>query len=311
MDWNSYDINRDNIYKILKDNGYKHLSYSQLLTYNSCPYKWKKNYADNIKEVSIGIDLLFGTAMHEVIQTWLTCMYETTEKNANEMDLELLLKNIMISEYKKGLEVGRGHFSSSVELREYLSYGINILRELKKRRQELFPLLGYNLIGIESPIVYTVNEDKKIVFVAFLDVVLQHKKTNDVIIIDLKTSYNGWNVKKKKDFKTIMQLLLYKQYYSKYHSLLIDKITILYVIAKKKLWEHSEFPQKRFQKFSPPSGSVSIKKSLKNVDDMIAYCYNDDGTYNKTQIYTKCKDKTICQYCHLYKTIHCDWKSEN
>ena len=47
------------------------ISYSQLSMYNDCPLRWKLNYVDKLSISESNIYLIFGTAMHEVIQTYL------------------------------------------------------------------------------------------------------------------------------------------------------------------------------------------------------------------------------------------------
>ena len=62
------------------------ISYSQLSMFSECPQRWKLNYIDKITESEPSIHLIFGTAMHEVIQSWLEIMYYDSVKNANKID---------------------------------------------------------------------------------------------------------------------------------------------------------------------------------------------------------------------------------
>lgn len=310
MDWNSYNFGRDDVYPKLKELGYTHLSHSQIATFNACEWKWKKTYGEKIKEKSVSIELIFGTAMHYVIQEWLTCMYSQSAKKANEMNLVELLKSTLIHEYKQSMIGRTEHYSNAIQLREYTYYGQEILNELIKRRTELFPLRDHTLLGIELPLIVDVDESKKIVFTAFLDIVLKNTKTDEITIIDLKTSRQGWNDKKKKDDNTKMQLLLYKKYFSLQYNVPIEKINVLYLILKRILYSHSDFEQKRIQKFIPASGSVSLKKASIHIERLINHSFNEDGTYNLNNTYKKIKNKTICQYCVFHKTEHCNWKDD-
>ena len=54
--------------------------------WTQCPYKWKLNYIDEVGEFSDNIHTLFGTSMHEVLQTYLTTMYTDTIKAADSLD---------------------------------------------------------------------------------------------------------------------------------------------------------------------------------------------------------------------------------
>jgi hypothetical protein len=44
------------------------ISYSQISMYNDCPLRWKLNYVDELKIRESSIHLIFGSAMHEVLQ---------------------------------------------------------------------------------------------------------------------------------------------------------------------------------------------------------------------------------------------------
>ena len=49
----------------------KKISYSQYSMWAQCPHRWKTAYIDGHREFSDNIHTLFGTSMHEVIQTFL------------------------------------------------------------------------------------------------------------------------------------------------------------------------------------------------------------------------------------------------
>ena len=73
----------------------KRISYSQYSQWDVCPWKWKLNYVDKLSTFTDNIHTLFGTSMHEVLQTYLTVMYEDTVKMADALPLqEMLLKRM-------------------------------------------------------------------------------------------------------------------------------------------------------------------------------------------------------------------------
>ena len=53
-----------------------------------CPHRWKTAYIDGNREFKESIHTLFGKSMHEVIQTFLTVMYNDTVKLAEQLPLE-------------------------------------------------------------------------------------------------------------------------------------------------------------------------------------------------------------------------------
>ena len=88
------------------------ISYSQISLYNECPLHWKLRYVDRLALSESSIHLVFGTAMLEVIQTYLEVMYHDSIKNAKNLNLEEMLRDNMIIEFKKAVyEKIISHFS--------------------------------------------------------------------------------------------------------------------------------------------------------------------------------------------------------
>ena len=73
----------------------KKISYSQYNQWISCPHKWKLNYIEGLGEYTDSIHTLFGTSMHEVLQTYLTVMYNDTIKMADALPLQKMLLHRM------------------------------------------------------------------------------------------------------------------------------------------------------------------------------------------------------------------------
>jgi hypothetical protein len=114
---------------------HKTISYSQFSIYNECPHKWELQYKDGLQEYTPTIHTVFGTAMHEVLQSHLTVMYEESAAAADRMDIEEqfeeTFRKVYLDEYKKNKST---HFSGAVEMREFYEDGIGILNWLKKRK---------------------------------------------------------------------------------------------------------------------------------------------------------------------------------
>ena len=68
--------------------------------YGDCPLRWKLNYVDKLSVSEPSIHLLFGTAMHEVLQTYLEVMYNDSIKNADKLNLEQMLMDKLIEQFK-------------------------------------------------------------------------------------------------------------------------------------------------------------------------------------------------------------------
>ena len=277
------------------------ISYSQLSMYGDCPLRWKLNYVDKLSVSEPSIHLLFGTAMHEVLQTYLEIMYYDSVKNANKLNLEQRLHDKMFEQFKLDKEKYGKNPCTLEEMKEFFQDGVDILNFFKNKRGEYFSKRGYKLIGCEVPI--EVDMKKNIKMVGYLDIVILDEISDIIKIYDIKTSTKGWNKWMKKDENKTQQLVLYKQFYSKQYNHPIDKIEVEYFIVKRKLWENLDFPQKRVQKFSPASGKPSMNKVAKRLDTFLNEAFTEKGEYKNDMVATP--SKKACRFCEFNQTEYC------
>jgi len=278
------------------------ISYSQLSMFSECPLRWKLNYVDDLRISESNIYLVFGTAMHEVLQTYLEIMYHDSVKNADLLDLNEMLRDKLIEQFKIAKESDDKEPCTKEELQEFFEDGVAIIDFVKKRRNDYFGKRGYKLIGCEVPINVKLKKDIKMV--GYLDVVILDEIHNTIKIIDIKTSTHGWNKWMKKDENKTQQLLLYKQFYAEQYNHPIDKIEVEYFIVKRKLWEEAMFPQKRVQKFVPASGKPSMNKVAKRLELFLENAFDDDGKHKTDKIFAL-PSKKACRWCEFRKTEYC------
>ena len=282
----------------------KRISYSQYSQWDICPFKWKLNYVDKLGEYTDSIHTMFGTSMHEVLQTYLTVMYNDTIKMADALPLKDMLLTRMKRNYKQIMERNGGEvFCEQSDMEEFYQHGLLILDWFKKKRQNYFSKKGYELVGIEVPINYDLPNDIK--FIGYIDVLLYDKLRDRYKIIDIKTSTMGWNKYMKADKNKTDQLLLYKQFYGAQHDISLDKIDVEYFIVKRKLYDKVDFPQRRIQTFSPANGKPSINKVNNNLNTFINESFKD-GNYNLSHDFIKRPSKKNCRFCEFNQTEHCD-----
>ena len=279
------------------------ISYSQLSMYNDCPFRWKLNYVDDLRIFESNIHLIFGTAMHEVLQTYLEVMYNDSIKNADLLPLEEMLKDKLIEQFKSREEEEGKAPCTKEDLQEFFQDGVDILDFFRKKRGDYFQKRQYELIGCEVPIEVMMKKDIKMV--GYLDIVLKHVPTDTITIFDIKTSTRGWNKWMKADKNKTQQLLLYKQFYSKQYGVPIENIEVEYFIVKRKLWEEAMFPQKRVQKFSPASGTVSMNKVNKGLNLFLENAFDDEGKHKNDMVATP--SKKACKFCEFKNTEHCNY----
>ncbi len=277
------------------------ISYSQISMYNDCPLRWKLNYVDDLRIFESNIYLIFGTAMHEVLQTYLEIMYHDSIKNADLLNLEEMLRDKLIEQFKRAEEEDEKPPCTKKDLQEFFQDGCDIIDFFKKRRADYFSKRGYKLIGCEVPI--EVDMKKNIKMRGYIDIVILDEISNTIKIYDIKTSTRGWNKWQKKDENKTQQLLLYKQFYSKQYNHPIDKIEVEYFIVKRKLWEEAMFPQKRVQKFVPASGKPSMNKVNNRLNIFLNEAFTEDGERKNDMVATP--SKKACKWCEFRKTEHC------
>jgi len=285
---------------IREPEGERKISYSQFSMYSKCPKQWELAYVKGMRKFSQSIHTLFGTAFHETLQTYLTTLFEESAKKADELDLHSMLRETMAAEYKKSVDEMDEHFSNKFELTEFWQDGVAILDFIKKNRSRYFSARNEELVGIELPIYHQADEDNKsVMMMGFLDVVIRNKNTDRIKIIDIKTSTMGWNKYQKADKIRTSQLVLYKEYFAQQFGFDVEKIDILYFIVKRKLVEGAMFPQRRVQEFIPASGKPTRNKLKRSLNEWVGMCFDKDGNYNETRTYPAVagKNKKNCKYC--------------
>jgi len=280
----------------------KKISYSQISMFSECPKRWKLNYIDGLRIFESNIHLIFGTAMHEVLQTYLEIMYNDSIKNADLLNLEEMLRDKLIEQFNIAKERDEKAPCTKEDLHEFFQDGCDIIDFFKKRRADYFSKRGYKLIGCEVPINFDLR--KNIKMLGYIDIVIYDEISDTIKIYDIKTSTRGWNKWQKRDENKTQQLLLYKQFYSKQYNHPVDKIEVEYFIVKRKLWENTDFPQKRVQKFVPASGKPSLNKVAKRLDLFLETAFDDEGEYKTEKIFAL-PSKKACRWCEFRKTEYC------
>ncbi len=183
------------------------VSFSQYSIWKSCPYRWKLLYIDKLIQFKDNINLLFGSAIHFVLQKYLKTLYNLTESESNKLNLSEELSNKMIELYKKiTCKENFKEFTNNDEFYEYYLDGVEILKYFKDKRSVFFSKRNWSLLGIESPLnIKLVNE---VNFIGFLDIIIKNNKNNIIKIIDFKTSTKGWDKYQKNDKVKMSQDIL-------------------------------------------------------------------------------------------------------
>jgi hypothetical protein len=285
------------------------VSFSQYSMWSSCPHQYKLNYIDKLGESSSNIHTIFGTAMHETIQHYLSVMYGVSKKQADEINKDKLLLEKMREAYKSEAEkMSEGTPCTQIELEEFYGDGRRILQWLDKHMHKFYSKSGFELVGIEIPLNATIKEG--VHFIGFIDIVIRDLASNEIIIIDLKTSTMGWNQYQKADKMKNSQILLYKKYYSELFNIPLQKIKVEYQILRRKLPEDSAFPVPHVSKHIPAHGSPSVKKVYDEFMEFINTVFDDGGKFKDIE-FPKVPGaaKKNCKFCEFGNRGICDKKA--
>lgn len=283
----------------------KHISYSQLSSYMSCPLQWYLTYVKKLAVYQPSIYTVFGKAIHTTLQDWLKLLYEGTVREFEEIDINEKFYNNLVKSYKsEKFQNSHEHFSDSKEMQEFYQDGIQILEFIKKKRKSYFSSKNIYLAGIETLLYQKLKPG--VYFKGYVDLVFYDKDLDKWTLIDIKTSTRGWNNYKKADSTTTAQLLLYKEFFSKQFNIPIDKIEVKYLIVKRKILENSEYAtaKRRVQEFVPASGKIVRGRAVKSMNTFIDDTLDNKGEfvekhYNTTDNINNCrfcsfKDNPVC-----------------
>jgi len=277
------------------------ISYSQWSMYERCPLSWKLAYIDGLAPFQSSIETCFGTAFHETFQHFLTVLYTDSVKKAESINLREVLTAKLKEEYSRCVqESGGEHFSNPLQLAEYLEDGVAILDWFVKRRSQYFSTKNWELAGIEMELcVQASDANPSVYWYGFMDVVLRHVPTNKIVILDLKTSRNGWNKNAKSDSLKLAQLITYKNYFAKQYGIPKENIDVEFFVVKRKIMEESMFPQKRIQNIKPAAGSVTQKRVQRSIDAFVEKCFDSQGNKQADTNYFAVAGKGAanCKYC--------------
>ena len=270
----------------------KNISYTQFSLWSECPHKWKLQYIDKIKQPP-NIYFSFGTAMHETLQEYLELMFNKGQQHADEFDAHSDFQERFTRLYKEDVDTRMGgkHFSTKEQLIEFSNDGLEIIDFFLRHRQEHFQKHGWELLGIEMPILTPPHEDyPDILLMGKLDLVMFNKTTHQVVIWDIKTSTRGWTKWDKQNKLKTSQMAIYK--------IPVENIDCRYFIVKRKIPDNPKYAvmKSRIQKFEPSSGKTTQNRIVNGIRSFVEDCFEGDR-YNENKVYLKKPSDKACKWC--------------
>jgi len=290
-------------------NTQKNISYTQLSAWSECPYKWKNMYINKLKSPP-SIYFSFGTAMHETLQEYLNIMYNQSQMKADNFDTHAFFQEVFLRLYKEDSEKAGENLVTKEQLIEFTNDGLEIIDFFTRYRQEHFHKHGWELVGIEMPVLVEPHEDyPNVMLMGKLDLVMFDKTTHRLVIWDIKTSTRGWTKWDKQNKIKTSQMVIYKKYFADQYNVPIENIDVRYFIVKRKIPDNPKYQimKSRIQKFEPSSGKTTINKTVQNIREFIEDVFiKGTHSYNKDKEYTKTATVKACRWCPFLDTEHCD-----
>lgn len=283
------------------------VSFSQYSMWSSCPQQYKLSYIDGLSQSTSNIHSVFGSAMHETLQEYLSRCLRISKSQADKgMDTKAFLKEKMREIFLKESNEGKDPICTKEELVEFLEDGNLILDYFQKSKNfnNFFSLKYDELVAIEQPINTKIREH--INFLGFIDLVVRSTFDGKYRIIDFKTSTSGWSKYQKKDPTKNAQILLYKKFYSEMLGVSMDMIDVEFIILKRKVSDKTDYLIPRISRHVPANGKPSINKAWNEFNTFVDNVFNPDGTY-RTDVQFPKKPSKLCGWCEFYGT-HCDGK---
>lgn len=271
------------------------LSYSQYSMWMNCPLEYKLAYIDKLKPYESSIHLIFGTAIHHAIQTWLDVLYNEEKHKSKFYDMNEMFKEKFLELFKSDIRTNESgekvYLCDQETLKEFYLDGCEILTYIKKYYKDFFPTSGHELVGCEIPLNLSVGTNLN--YIGYIDLVVREKRSGKVIIYDFKTSGKGWYYERK-DPKKTNQILLYKHFYSKEFDVPLDNIDVKFIILKRKLNKENNW-DKRVYEFSPPNAKPSINKAVSSFNEFLSV-FNEDGSADVSKL-EPTPSTSACKFC--------------
>jgi hypothetical protein len=271
--------------------GKPHISFSEVKIWKECAFRHRLTYIDKIDMFEPSPFLGFGTSVHEGCENML---------EGKDLNKEKLLTDIRNDFKKHGFDdpewvskqPGWYHKSSDVGVDKWCEWAENMWAEVPDYLDNEFP--GWETVKAEE-YLYEEIEGKSIKFKGFIDAVIKVPKARGeghlYWILDWKTAgKGGWRRDKKQDILMTSQLILYKHFWSRKHSVPLKDIRCGFILLKRggKLGKICEL-------VTVSVGPKTLERAIKIMNSMISSV--------KRGLFLK--NRNSCMFCPYSNTKHC------
>lgn len=261
--------------------GKPHISFSELKDWKDCSWRHKLKNIDKINLSTIGPLLDFGTAVHESCENFIKT--KTMDEN---LAIDIIRKSFEANVENKKFE--------DFDVEQLIKEAKGILEDIPAWFDETFK--NWQCVDAELELFEKIDNHPH-AFKGFVDVViscdqvLKSGKIKKVYwILDWKTTGWGWAYSKKSDESVSSQIVLYKEFVSRKLNIPQKDIKCGFILLKR-----TAKPTKRCELVTISAGDVTIKKSLKVVNNMIVTMKRNFAM----------KNRYSCTFCDYKDTEHC------
>lgn len=287
--------------------GKSHISFSEYSVHAECSFRHKLQYVDKVLPFDGSIYTEYGRSIHDAIETFLK-----TGKMPPSEDVEKYFRDQMVKILEK--------MSAEEEektLKQIDEFSINIketLEQVPAWLDSTFP--GWKVHSAEFNLFEKIASQTNVSFKGFIDAIIMVPKKerknskkyvlrlNDIkdnselsndyeyYIIDWKSCQTFWSSDKRRNFKTQMQIILYKHYFCTKFNVPLKDVKCGFGLLRMKTTKTNK---DRIQFVLISAGEKTIDRALKEVNTMV--------NMTKKKIYMK--NRNSCKYCPYYKTKFC------
>ena len=268
--------------------GKKHVSFSEIKMWKECAYKHKLTHVDKIDVFEPSPFLDFGTAVHEGCESLIE------KKNPNREKLVLDIRNAWSEHGFDDPEwvARQPGWYKYAPVNEWVEWANNMWDDIPRFLDQEFP--EWETVIAEEEL-YEDIEGFDMKFKGFIDAIIKVPKKRGegyvYWILDWKTANAyGWKRQKKQDILMTAQLILYKYFWSRKHSIPLDDIRCGFILLKRggKPGNMCDIVKVSVGPKALEKGTKMMRSMIKNVQKQFAL-----------------KNRNSCTYCPFKDTEHC------
>ena len=273
--------------KIIFPTGKEHVSYSEIRCWKECSYRHKLQHIDKIDLGKPSPYLDFGTAVHEGCERYL---------KSKTIPREKILGDIRNAWEKYGFDdpewiKNQPGWYKYEPIDVWCKWAENMWDDVPKFLDETFP--GWETVSAEE-MLYESIENKNLNFKGFIDVVIKVPRKNGTYkywVLDWKTAKSyGWDRRKKQDFLTQAQIILYKYYWATKNNIPLKDVGCGFILLKR-----GGKPGNVCDLLKISAGPKMIDKVKRMVNNMTSIVRK--GLF--------LKNRESCRFCEYYQTEYC------